>query len=565
MKSTSSLRRAVALLSVRKCSAMAVGWPTAAGAEAGSSDGACASAEIYAAPDLPDRFGARGASTRFRRSSLRSSGSGGFPSRWSLREDPSAGELPVPDDAALRRIAEKVFPRLRADGEGRARRRFVASRRGREGMPVVTGSRRRRASFLAEIFLRRGILRLWEGKVIRRRGALFPACGHCGLTSHRYRPCSPPRYCPYGRRSGAAPYPKRNSWSNRSLSGARSSSTESVGESLPRAFETGKIAPGPDPRLTPGYRDAETTGQWLPGDTEIVRFSLPGDRGGSSRRTSCRRRAGKGGSAGPLVGENCPRRRDLADRDPDARKEPAGEGLRGRLYAGRPANRDPALLGETSFPAGKGGRRSPESGSPMHLPRTGGPDRNRRRDHVYFSPWFWGIVLAVGAAAAFGAGGGGGGSGRFPGRHGRRGFFDHRSGLGVFGYDVPRAMKRNSKTDRHDDPVKGSGPEKNAGLPLYIAAALVAAAVFISLFRDMGSSTAGGSARRSASFGRGRKASAGERAAKAYGRGSPGQPGGHRAGGPTACASSRRGRTSSSSPAAGRRPQAPPKPGAKRP
>jgi len=85
--------------------------------------------------------------------------------------------------------------------------------------------------------------------------------------------------------------------------------------------------------------------------------------------------------------------------------------LRARLYAGRPANRDPALLGETSFPAGKGGTAVSGKWVADALAADGWPRSERPSRPWYSSPWFWGVVLAVGAAAAFGAGGGGGGSG----------------------------------------------------------------------------------------------------------------------------------------------------------
>jgi hypothetical protein len=92
-------------------------------------------------------------------------------------------------------------------------------------------------------------------------------------------------------------------------------------------------------------------------------------------------------------------------------KEAGGEGLRTRLYAGRPSGQDPALLGETSFPEGKKGAELSGKWTAETLAADGWPRAERQERPWYKSPWLWGVFLVVGVAAAFGAGGGGGGSG----------------------------------------------------------------------------------------------------------------------------------------------------------
>jgi hypothetical protein len=92
-------------------------------------------------------------------------------------------------------------------------------------------------------------------------------------------------------------------------------------------------------------------------------------------------------------------------------KGAAGVGLRARLYAGRPAGLDPALLGETSFPGGKEGAEISGKWVADYLAADGWPRAERPERPWYKSPWFWGVFLAIGVAAAFVAGGGGGGSG----------------------------------------------------------------------------------------------------------------------------------------------------------
>jgi hypothetical protein len=179
----------------------------------------------------------------------------------------------------------------------------------------------------------------------------------------------------------------------------------------PARVRTKNIAPVRIRVSHPGYRDAETTGQWLPGDTEILRFSLPGDRVARLGELLAGAAQGKGGGAGPLVEElsaaaGTPRVAILM-----LEKEARGEGLRARLYAGRPASLDPALLGETSIPEGKRGAEISGKWVADTLAADGWPRAERPEKPWYNSPWLWGIVLCVGVAAALGAGGGGGGSG----------------------------------------------------------------------------------------------------------------------------------------------------------
>jgi len=183
----------------------------------------------------------------------------------------------------------------------------------------------------------------------------------------------------------------------------------------PARVRTKNIAPVRIRVSHPGYRDAETTGQWLPGDTEILRFSLPGDRVARLGELLGGAAQGKGGGAGPLVEElsaaaGTPRVAILM-----LEKGAAGVGLRARLYAARPANRDPALLGETSFPDGKTGAEISGKWVADTLAADGWPRAERPERPWYGSPWVWGILLTLGVAAALGAGGGGGGSGGSPG------------------------------------------------------------------------------------------------------------------------------------------------------
>ena len=264
--------------------------------------------------------------------------------------------------------------------------------------------------FLAEIFLRRGILRLWEGKTsdaeallsrVRalRPGftpdpALFPPQVMAAWEAIRQRPVPEAELLVESLPSGAEIF----------VDGERRGVT-------PARVRTKEIAPVRIRVSHAGYRDAETMGQWLPGDTEILRFSLPGDRVARLGELLAGAAQGKGGGAGPLVEE-------LSSAAGTSRvailmleKDARGEGLRARLFAGRPASLDPALLGETSFPEGKRGAEIFGKWVAEALAADGWPREEPQERPWYKSAWFWGILLGVGVAAALGAGGGGGGSG----------------------------------------------------------------------------------------------------------------------------------------------------------
>jgi hypothetical protein len=161
----------------------------------------------------------------------------------------------------------------------------------------------------------------------------------------------------------------------------------------------------------PGYRDVETTGQWLPGDTEIVRFSLPGDRVARLGELLAGVEGGKGGGAGPLLEELSAAAGTRRIAILLLEKGMSAERLRARLYAGGPESLEPTLLGETSFPEGKGGAEISGKWVADTLAANGWPRAEHTERAWYKSPWFWGVFLVVGVAAAIGSVGGGGGGG----------------------------------------------------------------------------------------------------------------------------------------------------------
>ncbi len=410
MRSTSSRRRGIALLLCGSLLWQSV--PAVAGSDPAPSTEPALLLK-YAAPDLPDR------SAREVLDPIPAIVAQELRIRWlpvpmePSGKAPPTVDLPVPDDATLRRISGKVS---RASEQMERVEIAAAQRILEEAEKECRSYRFTEATrpFLAEIFLRQGILRLWEGKgsdaeaLFSRVRALRP-----GFTPDPA--LFPPHVLSAWEAAGHRPAPEAELLVESLPSGAQIFVDGERSGVTPARVRMKNIAPAWIRVSHPGYRDAETTGQWLPGDTEILRFSLPGDRvarlgellGGAGR--------GKGGGAGPLVDElataaGTPRIAILM-----LEKESPGEGIRARLYAGRPASMDPALLGETTFPGGTGGAEISGKWVADTLAADGWPRTERQARAWYESPWFWGACLAVGVTAAFVAGGGGGGSGGSPG------------------------------------------------------------------------------------------------------------------------------------------------------
>ncbi len=402
MRSTSSRRSAVALLI---CGALFLrSVPIVTYAEAGASAEPALLLK-YAAPDLPDPL------ARQVLDPIPAIAAKELRIRWlpiplePAGNDPSV-EIPVPDDAALRRIAGKV------SGASERMDKVESAAAGHlldEAEKECRSYRFTEATrpFLAEIFLRRGILRVREGKA-SDAGPLFLRVRALSPGFSPDPALFPPQVLSVWEAIMSRPVPEAELLIESLPSGAEIFVEGERRGITPARLRTKNIAPVRIHVSHPGYRDAETTGQWLPGDTEILRFSLPGDRVARLGELLAGAAQGKGGGAGPLVEE-------LSAASGTSRiailmleKEARGEGLRARLYVGRPASLDPALLGETSFPEGKRGAEISGKWVADTLAADGWPRADPPEKPWYYSYWFWGFVLsAAGLAAALGGGGGG--------------------------------------------------------------------------------------------------------------------------------------------------------------
>jgi hypothetical protein len=406
MRFTSSRRSVVALLLCGTLLSQSA--PTVAAAEAAPSKEPALLLK-YAAPDLPDR------SAREVLDPIPAAVEKELRIRWvpvpmePSEKASSTREIPVPDDAALRRIARKVSSaseRMERVESAAASLLLDDAEKECRSYRFTEATR----PFLAEIFLRRGILRLWEGKtsdaeaLFSRVRALRP-----GFTPDPA--LFPPQVLSAWDAIGHRPVPEAELLVESLPSGAEIFVDGERRGVTPARVRTKNIAPVRIRVSHPGYRDTETTGQWLPGDTEILRFSLPGDRVARLGELLAGAARGKGGGAGPLVEELSVAAGTSRVAILMLEKGATGEGLRARLYAGRPGSLDPDLLGETSFPEGQEGAEISGKWVAGTLAADGWPRAERPEKPWYHSPWFWGIFLAVVVAAAFGASGGGGGSG----------------------------------------------------------------------------------------------------------------------------------------------------------
>lgn len=406
MRFTSNRRSAVALF---LCGTLLWPSPIPVAAAEGAASTEPALLLKYAAPDLPDR------SARQVLDPIPSIVEKELRVRWvpvpleAATKMSSPGEIPVPDDAALGRIAGKVS---RASEQMDKVEAAEADRLLEEAEKECRSYRFTEATrpFLAEVFLRRGILRIWEGKSsdagklfsrVRalRPGftpepALFPPQVLAVWETIRHRPVPEVELLVESLPSGAEVF----------VDGERRGVT-------PVRVRTKNVAPVRIRVSHAGYRDASTIGQWLPGDAEILRFSLPGDRVARLGELLASSAAGKGGGAGSLVEE-------LSSTAGASRvailmieKDASGEGVRARLYAGRTTGLDPVLLGEKSFPAGKRGAELSGKWTAETLAEDGWPKAESPKRPWYNSTWFWGILVTAAIAGVLGAGGGGGGAG----------------------------------------------------------------------------------------------------------------------------------------------------------
>ena len=327
---------------------------------------------------------------------------------------PSSGQVPADpkdlypeaDDASLERISGKMAEALRrmermetreaavllSEAEGEARR----FRLGDSTRP-----------FFAEIFLRRGLLHLWEGE----RGKAEEMFARSRVLQPGFSP-DPGLFSPAFReawtRAGERPPPD----------------AELLVQSIPPGASV--LLDGKRAGTTPcrikvssrpvrlrlalaGYQEIDKAGQWLPGDSEAIESVLVRDRVATLGELLAASPGGKG--SGPLLSE-------LTAGAGATRAALLVLGVRDgqpvlSVLSSGPGNADPSLLGQIEWPGGEEGAEAAAGRAAELLRSAGWPAAESPRGAQ--APWYrkWWVWIAIGAVAAgvLAAAGGGGGDG----------------------------------------------------------------------------------------------------------------------------------------------------------
>lgn len=316
--------------------------------------------------------------------------------------------FPDPDDASLERISGKMAEALRRmDRIETPAAAVLLSEAEREARKFRLGDATR--PFFAEIFLRRGLLHLWEGdragaeEMFARSRVLQPGFSpDPGLFSPSFREA--------WARAGERPSPEADLLVQSIPPGASVYLDGKRAGTTPGRVKVPTSGPVRLRLSLAGYQEFERAGQWLPGDSEVIETVLVRDRLATLGELLAASPDGKG--SGPLLAE-------LTAGAGASRAallvlgEENGKPVM-RVLSSRRGNSDPALLGRIEWPAGDEGTAEAAARTAEWLRSAGWPSAEPGPDER--TPWYrkWWVWLLIGAAAigaAAGAGGGGGGGG----------------------------------------------------------------------------------------------------------------------------------------------------------
>jgi len=315
---------------------------------------------------------------------------------------------PVPDDATLKSISEKIS---RASRHMEKMENREAARLLSEAEKEARGCRFSEAirPFLAEIFLRQGILKLRERDVSSAE-SMFSR-------SRALRPGFVP---------DPALFPPQviTAWGN--ISGRSLLEAELIIQSLPSGavvsvegvpkgrtpvrINPGKTGPVSIRVSHPGYRDAEMAGQWLPGDAETLEFNLSGDRVARLGELLSEGKGKQGLGVGPLIDEFASAAGVQLVAVVTLEKDGSGDGYIAKAYSRGRSVGAPVYLGEKRISDGE--RNSQMTGKWLagKLLEDGWPAEKKdpESEPWYKSWWIWGIVTGVVVTVALVVGGSGG-------------------------------------------------------------------------------------------------------------------------------------------------------------
>ena len=318
--------------------------------------------------------------------------------------------LTLPNDAALRRIAEKVSAassRMENVENEEAARLLEEAEREARTYRFDESTR----PFFSEIFLRKGMLRLREGDVssadslLARSRALRP----------EFTPdpaIFPPQFLAAWERARRRPAPDAEIVVQSFPPGAEIFVDGERRGTTPSRVRIGKAGPHRIRVSHPGYREADREGQWLPGDSEILEFHLPGDR--LARLSEIVAGPLKGSGSGPILTEIAASAGASRIAILVLERDTTGDGFRASLFVRDPSGGDAVWLGEEKVAPGKRSAAGVGKWAAPMLVSRGWPathDAADRGEPWYRKWWVWVLAAALVTGIAVAAGGGGGGGG----------------------------------------------------------------------------------------------------------------------------------------------------------
>ena len=410
MKFTSSRRSAVAIL---LCVVLPLQWSALPPAEGEAGEGPESALLLkYVAPDIPEE------ASRKVLDPLPGKVARDVRVIWvpAPAEAPPARDAdaayPIPGDEVLRRISGKISQASvhmeRVENKAAGRLLSEAGKEARSCRFTETT-----LPFLAEIFLREGILKLRAGDVSAAEG-LFSR-------SRALRPgftpdpaLFPPQVLATWQNAARRPLPEAELLVQSLPSGASIEVDGAFRGKTPSRIRPGRTGPVRIRVSHRGYRDAEAIGQWLPGDAETLDFPLSGDRVARLGELLSDAGGKRGKGAGPLIDEFAAAAGVERVAVVTLEKDGSGEGYLARAYSRGVPGGDPVFLGGQPLPPGDGASGTAAEWVAGKLIGNGWPPERKDPETKpwYKKWWIWGIVaVGAGIAVALAGGGGSGASG----------------------------------------------------------------------------------------------------------------------------------------------------------
>ncbi len=318
----------------------------------------------------------------------------------------SEGRLPPADDVAVEAIRadlEEALRRMDRMETNEAGDRLSAAERIARSYRFGEATR----PFLAEVFLRRGLLLLWEGEgenaesMLARSRALRP----------EFIPdpaVFSPLFLEAWKRSGKRAVTGAEILVNSLPSGARIYRDGTEAGTTPGRIHVDTTDPVRIRVQADGYLPDERIGQWLPGDTDVVEIQLLRDPYASLGDLLTFSPDGK--AAGPLLSrlmaETGARRTALL------LLEGEGTSMALKIYSMAQEDAAPVVAGRVAWPPEGDGDAQVASAAIEMLRNAGWPGEpgsDTEGASWYHKWWFWTILGIAAAGIAAGAGGSGGG------------------------------------------------------------------------------------------------------------------------------------------------------------